>query len=115
MDETERVKLCRRLRPEDFIDEWMGAVFARVKAGKWDAKKLMPKERRRFLEEIAKPGTWAQVLPTNLPWYVWLIRQAAIERGRILSAERRLTEAIEKTTDFRRYVRFETDRESVRP
>ena len=110
--QEELTAVCKRLRPSDFIEPCMSEWFARIKAGTLDLERMGPKERRRLIEEVVKPGAW-QYYAGNLRWYVELIREAAIDRGRILSAERRLEEAWAKVKD--RTLRFETDRESMRP
>ena len=112
LETTEREKWCKRLRPSDFLDDYLGGLFTRIKAGKLDLDRLLPKERRRLIEEVIKPGAW-QYYRGNLWWHVELIREAAIDRGRILAAEKKLAEAWSRVK--RRNLKFETDRESTRP
>lgn len=115
-DAKEVKVVCKMLYPSDFIDDYLGGLFARIKNGTLRLDRLMPRERKRLVEEVIKPGVWGMgtAWQTNLRWYSWMIRDAALDRKRILSAEAQLKATWERVKDNNRWIKQVADRESMR-
>lgn len=109
-------KVCKLLYPSDFIDDYLGSVFARIKNGSLRIDRLMPRERKRLVEEVIKPGSWGMgtVWQGNLLWYAGMIRDAALDRKRVLAAQAQLQATWDKVKDNNRWLQAVADRESMR-